>query len=296
MIYISNDIYLSRLDAIYGEKNRPLIAWKSSIAYGSMSLYPGSQSSFNPHPLSVINPLNIWSPDTYSVIRVDPIQTTGSPIREFFIGFTVDSDVDYVTIVGHNLHETGLYQIQRSSDGSTWTNVTPLRQPLNGRPIIDYFNQSNDAQWRIRILKTGGQLVRVTHVRAGMMMRLQRCNSGDMAPYGLTKSARGNTIMSDSGNYFGSNVSAEMCTWNINQRNNMPDYVRSEIYPFIEHMNCTSRVMGKPKGTFVAAWQPDTYPDETIYAWKEPDQDVTPVHNPANNLMSWSCSGDGMSV
>lgn len=296
-IYISSSIYLAALEAMpHIVRNRPLIGWES--------LYGFNGVAEDVDLLASTGPRTVWSPDTYTRWQA----TTNSVFanEDTALVFSVADEIDYCGIGGHNFgtagasyrweyRDTGPENDGASYPGDVWLPITSYRIPNTDDAIIDYFDPITPPLGLVRLIVSIPPLgtIHAGHIKIGNILQLQRPNSGNPFPAGRTRSVIGEALDGDFGDYLGMIVRSEFTPWEIDQKNNRPDFVRDNIYQFIAHMNGTIRGQAGPSGTFFYAWLPDDYPTEVAYCWKDPRQDVTPRHSPTNNLMSWSCNGKG---
>src|SRR5690606_13638794 len=131
--------------------------------------------------------------------------------------------------------------------------VTP-----SSNPIIIHFDQLQAQYHRLRIsvpAMTFGQNagVQIAHIRMGRMLRLQRKIYVDVTPFTLDKRVEKIVSVSDSGKYLGTRVKSIHNLYTINQENNDPAWVRTNIMPFLDHAELISSDSYGPAGTFFAA-------------------------------------------
>ena len=91
-------------------------------------------------------------------------------------------------------------------------------------------------------------------------------------------------VTSDNGNFLGQSSLSVMLESSVTMDNVPPDYYRDILYPYFQLPAET-----KP---FFWAWRPQTYPNETGYAWI-PDGRINPRNSKANGFMSISFSMQG---
>lgn len=283
MIYISNALYLSQID-LSSNIDKPLIGWRSILRPEDMSSAFGDNAAI------------MWSPDTYTYWESDPVTASeGNP--ELYIDFVnpSNSPVDYAGMVGHNFYSAGLsYQWQHSFDGSTWLNLTQLRNTIDDGAVMDYFDSTTAPNLRLYVAGAPGteMVVRIAHLRVGRILRLQRKMYVGISPFRLNKRVEKLVTVSDSGKYLGGVAKSTVNLYTINQLDNTPEFVREEIDDFLDHAEFLSPEWNNgPDGTFFAAWRPNEYPEEVLYC-HPPESIQRPLNQRINGMVQWAISGE----
>jgi len=285
-IYISNDLYLQDIDVNDLRRNRPLVGYKSVLGPSDISPSPENPDS----PGS-----NAWSPDTYT--NWQSLSDPDFPLDQEVDLINAGSDpIDYIAIAGHNFGTSGAtYSIESASDGLNFDTVVVAPKIVGSdASIIEYFDESQHAKFRIVFVIPAAKFVKISHIKMGQITRLQRPRFGGVKPP-LNNRVQGFSNTSVIGNYLGNKITAEGGPpWEITQQWNTQEFVRDTVKPFIDHMNNINTDTGNgPTGSFFYAHAPDDYPAEVQYCWKEPGQDVTP-ENQGSKWMQWQCSGDSL--
>lgn len=288
-IYISNANYLSDVE-IALRRNRGAVGYHSHFGLGEIST-----TGFAPEAQYPIQ--NAWSPDTYTRCRWPGrfAMPSGTDTINIVFANSGAQDTDYLAIFGHNFGSLGYtLKVQESTDGGdTWDDITtPVIPPADDGPILWHYDSTDAALIRLNAtVSYSGALIQrfLTHIRCGELLRLQRPRLGGTKPP-LIKNSIGIDPESDKGNYFVPVITSQNMTWDINQINNTPAFVRASIVPFINHMNCIGDV-DRPQGAFFYVPRPEDYPNEIAYCAKPLNQKVEPEYMASNGLMQWSCNG-----
>jgi hypothetical protein len=281
-IYISNSLYLNGgLGADFNENN-PIIGYHSILLPNSFTA---------DEPVATRPALNMWTPDTASVWEGESYSGVSAPYESLI---TLSNPnmyyVDYIGIAKHNFGDGGYtYVFQKSADGSTWVNVTTPRILAKNDAILDYFDSINSPFFRIKLTKTAAEVAApiIAHVKLGQALVLQRRIYVGHAP--ATLSRRVNRIVngSENGQYLGQEIIRSYYVSEIKQENNTPEFVRSDIVPFINHTIGETVINGTAPSTFFFAWRPSDYPTEVVYGWT--NDEIVPENSRTNGMMSWSC-------
>lgn len=289
-IYISNDLYLQTL-AEQSTYDRPLIGWHSVLRPQDIGVEAPSEGGVQA----------MWSPDTYTFWQTKEYYSPGGS----YLYVTLDNPqalpVDYVAIAGHNFVDAGAgpvpFQMQHSFDGTLWNDSSELVITSNTSAIIIHFDQLYAPFHRLRIknepmTSTERARLKIAHIRMGRMLRLQRKIYVGVTPFTLDKRVEKIVSVSDSGKYLGTRVKSIHNLYTINQENNDPAWVRTNIVPFLDHAELIgSNSSYGPAGTFFAAWRPESYPNEVLYC--HPPSSITrPNNQRPNGMMRWSIGGE----
>ena len=289
MIYISNALYLAAAAA--GENiDKPLIGWRSVLRLQDFSSSDGENAGI------------LWSPDTYTYWESDP-KSASEGTLEFAVDMVNSSGntVDYIGIVGHNFYENASgvpfsYKVQHSSDGVTWSDTTSsLTIWGDQKALMAYFNPTFAPYFRLLITSVAGTdvTVRISHVRLGRILRLQRKMYVGISPFTHNKRVDKIVTVSDSGRYLGSVAKSTVNLYTINQLDNLASFIRTEVTPFLDHVELIGKPgeTNGPPGTFFAAWRPHEYPRELLYC-HPPEQIQRPVNQRSNGMVQWQISGE----
>lgn len=275
-IFISNTAFMERISAMDG---LPIIAWRSTLELGDITA-SGYQNSRPPS--------NLWGPDTASFWEGAEGEGAGIFID---LANPLGRSVDYIAMARHNLGSDGIsYSIYSSTDGSTYSLLTPVREPVDDSPIVEYFNATSASHFQIRF--TGSAAPILAHVRMGTALVLPRSIYVGHQPGTLSKVVEGSSQTSSMGQYLGRIVTRTGFKSAVKQENVDPQFVRDEIVPFIAHANGTRRDDGTVRGTFFFAWRPDYYEHEVLYAWT--DDEIRPENQRSNGMMSFSFNMNGV--
>lgn len=279
MISITNTSY-----PLLAVKNRPFVGWQSIFG-------PNAVTSSGTPP-SGYGVSNVWSPDTYTQWRSAQFQS--GDVNDIIISTGSDIDINYVTLVGHNVSDIagGEVVLQRSSDGSSWTEIDSMT-PTNNDPIIFYFDEVGDTFFRLLFNFTLGQVgasdyFYVSHVKAGTALILDRPMFVGMKPNDKRVQKVNNT--SDNGKNLGDTLVSVNRLYSIPQQNNAGTFARLYIEDFLDHCELLLEDQIGPMGAFVYAWRPEEYPQDTYYC-HAPQSVNRPEYQRPNSMMEWSISG-----
>ena len=294
-LYLSNALYLgtTRNDPSGFMRGAPLVGYQSFIRPQDLSS-PNTGGSM----------AAAWSPDTYTFWRSVGYNSAGDISISLVMANPSASVINYVGIAGHNFfqNDRGIpvaFTIEQSSNGATWTEVYPPTIPTSGNAIFVVFDDIQPQYLRVRLLSppapTGPQVtMRVAHIRAGQVTRLQRRVYVGMRPFTLDKRATKVMSVSDGGKYLGSVVQSVVNAYELNQPDNNPAFVRTVVDPFLDHCDLIRTQGNGPMGTFFCAWRPLEYPNEVLYC-HPPERIQRPTNQRPNGMMEWSISGEAES-
>ncbi len=289
-IYISNALYLA---ASYdAPRSAPMIGWHSAIPYGEIAAgFDGDEPENAPA---------LWGPDTYSYVESGAIDSPSPTTYYIYMANPNLISINYVGVAGHNFGDNAgnvlmQYKTQYSMDNSTWTDAISLHQQLDNRAIIMAFTPVIAPFWRIVVVVEAYEeetelKIKVAHVRAGTLLRLQRSMYVGVTPFTIDREVDLVDRDGDTGLYLGDIVKREFQNYTINQNHNDPGFVRTYILPFLDHCGLVGKISYGPQGSFFAGWRPDLYPNEVIYC-HPPRQIQRPKNQLVNGMMQWSISG-----
>lgn len=190
---------------------------------------------------------DFWQPET----GLSPAQHT------LAVQLSVAQAVDYLAIAAHNLATAeATITLQRSSNGSSWTDVSGPHTPANDGPYLWRFAAVSDSWYRILI---EGDDIALGVVQAGAAMVLPEGIYVGHAPAPLNRDPQIMNAESEGGQMLGrSRIRQGMAPLSIKQDMVTPVWVRATWNPF-------SRIAElRP---FFFAWRTDAYPEEVIYGW-----------------------------
>ena len=285
-IYISNSLYISGSLGDDYNLNNPIIGYHSILLPGQISA---------PISTSVRPAVNAWTPDTAQVWEGQAYSGVSATLSQYLLLENPDAQlVDYIGIARHNFY-TGGYTvtIQASNDMVSWDNVAAPTAYNSNDSILYYFNARASLYFRIKIDKTGTDIIApiIGHVKLGNVLVLQRRIYVGHQPATLTKYVKKSSYGSENGQYLGQIVQRSYYKTEIKQENNSPAFVRSKIVPFINHVNGQSVVNDTAPATFFFAWRPGDYPTEVVYGWT--NDNIHPENSGGDKMggrMSWNCS------
>lgn len=285
MLYISNALYLAAIVSAE-TANRPLIGWRSVLRLLDFSSPDGANSGI------------MWSPDTYTYWQSDA--KSGGGEFDFVINLANPSlkPVDYIGIAGHNFYNnsSGLpfsFRLYYSYDNVSFSPCFSGLTPQNNNALMVHFDSVTAPYFRLIITSqpASESVVKIAHLRIGKILRLQRKVYVGMSPFTLNKRVEKTVTVSESGKYLGSFVKSVTNVYSLTQIDNTPEFVRSDIAVFLDHVDLlTPADNNGPPGTFFAAWRPDEYPDEILYC--HPGSIERPTNQRPNGMMQWKISGE----
>lgn len=284
MIYISNSLYISLIQSSGDfNGNNPIIGYHSVLTPDDIRVVEST---------SQLPPQNMWTPDTSTVWIGQAYSGAPSTVeRIIYLDNPLLASVDYVGIARHNLGDTGWeYIVQSSVDGVVWADITAPKIIATNAAIISCFDPRTNPFFRIKLTTTASEVTApiIAHVKMGVALILQRRIFDGVEPPTLSPKVRRESLGSESGQYLGQIVTRKYHTASCQQENNTPEFVRTKIVPFINHINGDVVVNDTAQATFFFAWRPMSYPDEVIYAWTS--DHITPQIQTGDSyggLMKW---------
>jgi hypothetical protein len=268
--------------------NNPVIYFQSVLEPDDIS---GPNNSARP-------PQNAWSPDTSSAW--EGVGVPSGPVFPYEEAIEFHNknlvSIDYFAVAGTNFSEmlaAGVdITVDVSANAVNWSNIATITSDNNSAHVVEFAARS-DEYFRINFFLSFAEEVPppiISHVKLGNRLVLQRRNYDGYSP-SLAPMVVRNSIVSDSGEYLGDIVTRKKRTQEIDQQNNTPEFVRTEIVPFINHVNGEPVENNTAPSTFFYAWRPGDYPDEVVYAWVRGN--IQPVNQGGDSLggmMAWSVS------
>ena len=284
-IYISNSLYLSGTTEY--DANNPIVGYHSVLTPDDITV---------PETTSLRPAFNAWTPDTALVWEGEAYSGVSATLIQYIeLANTNNVLVDYIGIGRHNFGDNGYeYTIQYSDDGgAVWLDASVPRIVGTNDSIMHYFDARTSGLFRIKIEKTGTDIAApiIGHIKLGVALVLQRRIYVGHAPATLAKNVKRSVYGSENGQYLGQIIQRSYYKSEIKQENNTPDFVRTKIVPFINHVNGQVVVNNTAPATFFFAWRPSDYPDEVIYGWTS--DNIQPQNQGGDRLggrMSWDCS------
>lgn len=265
MIYITNTAFLNGTMQPWANSDNPLVFYKSVLAPEDIQAtqYMADRPA-----------INMWNPDTASVWQGQAITNTpmAASYHEIILANPGAALINYIAVAGHNLN-LFTYTIECSyNGGTTWASVDPARVIFGDTPIIHFFNGLLAGLFKIKLerVENGSPgfvpAPVIAHIKMGGALVLQRRNYVGYEPPAIK--ARTIENGSDNGQYLGQVIIRKYREPGaISQQNNSPDFIRNEIYPFLEHCVGIPFYDRSAATTFFFAWRPSRYPAEVVYAW-----------------------------
>lgn len=248
------------------DPNLPRICWINYVTTTNISAT--SQTDLNPVS-------NMANPSTAFAWQA---QDATEQQIEIEIG---NIEVDYLGIARHNLEGSAEVKIELLSDGVyftifDWANVDS-RQSL-----LFLFNTAAPDAVRFSI-RNSVSTPRIAVMYCGISTTLQRSIYVGHTPITMGRNKTEIGGISQSGQYLGSNVTAEYYSTSASLENLTPEWYRQNLDPFINRSQPTP---------FFWTWRPDKYPEETAFCWLA--DTARPANQRANGMMQVSLSMEGI--
>jgi hypothetical protein len=157
-----------------------------------------------------------------------------------------------------------------------WVDITQDAIPENDNAIIRYFDNTNYAQYRLKLIpdETAPQ---VAHIKLGAALVLPQSIYVGHSPVTLNRRTDIVTNTSENGQFLGRIEKRRYLQTSVSMTHIEPDFYRDSVDPFVEHAET---------GTFFFAWRPVGYPKEIGYGWT--GGDVAPENQMPNGMMQFS--------
>jgi hypothetical protein len=269
-IVISDDVVLTAGDIAAGiNANNPRIGWHTLATASNIT----ATSSATGYPAA-----NAANPLTFLKWRA-----TGTGVQTITIDCGVAEDVNYFALAGHNLGTDGAnIKLQRSSDGSSWTDVTSARVLANDYAFMEEFEDVDYRYYRLHITPVSlAPEVAVLHI--GRVLRMERRIYVGHKPITLNRRTTVSSGVSENGAFLGRVKRRQMLQGDASFNNITPAWYRNTFDPF---------VMAAEEGCFFFAWRPGSYPNEVGYMWLDGDPETSNAL--PNGLMALSFSMQGL--
>lgn len=132
---------------------------------------------------------------TYEAWRPDALPATWTYTHN------VAAKCDYCCIAGHDMGTRGASLSVQYYDGSTWQAVIAATQIRDNSPIFCIFAPQTASQWRVSI--TGTTLPKISVIRFGKALQMQRPIFGGHSPITLARQTVLRSNKSETGEYLG---------------------------------------------------------------------------------------------
>jgi hypothetical protein len=269
-IVISDDVVLSAEEVEAGvNDNNPRIGWHNLVTSTNVT------SDEEAAGFSVVNVAN---PATYLKWKGE---TTG--VQTVTVDLGSADEINYFGIVGHNFGTDGTnIKLQRSSNGSAWTDVTSARVLANDYAYMEEFADVNYRYYRLHL--TPATLVpQLAVFYIGRVLRVQRRLYVGHKPATLNRKTTVSSGFSETGQFLGRVKRRQMLEGKADFKNITPDWYRETFDPF---------VAAAEEVPWFWAWRPGAYPEEVGFMWLDGDPDVG--NDLPNGMMNFSISMTGM--
>jgi hypothetical protein len=189
---------------------------------------------------------------------------------------TTASDLDYIAVARHNF---GTAQIAvtveaREQSIDPWAEIVEEFMPTNDNALILRFEETTYHSIRLK-LAAGSLPAQAAVVYTGKLLVMQRRIYVGHAPITMSRQTNIVTGVSEGGNFLGRVMTGETLKTAVSVQNLTAAWVRSDLDPFIQSARTAP---------FFWAWRPETYPNETGFAWV--DGDIRPNNARSNGMMS----------
>lgn len=255
--------------------NNPLIGWESLVRTGNIS----STTAATGFPAS-----NLANPSTN--LRWEG--EGGSPEADEYITMALDTAelVDYVAIARHNFATAqiavSIEVLDQDASPAAWNEIVADVIPPNDGPLMFRFTPQAVSSIRIR-MQPGSAAPTAAVVYCGALLVLQRRIYVGHTPVTMGRKSKVTNARSESGNFLGRIVTAQMTGTEVDLTNLTPAWYRANIEPFI--LDAVER-------PFFFAWRPSDYPYEVGYCWLT--NDPQPSNSLANGMMQVSLEMAGV--
>lgn len=163
------------------------------------------------------------------------------------------AEIDFIAIAAHALRgETFTLQTAETVGGAT-TDVEVF-SPTDNSPIMVDF----DARTVQEVIFTGTLIAasEIGVIYAGKLLRMPRAIYGGNSPSVLVQKTSYQSVMSDSGQFLGRNITKKGTRGNFSWQFLEPDFYRDSFQPFVQSATL------KP---FFISWRPDLYSKEIAF-------------------------------
>jgi len=233
----------------------PIIFWENVVT--ETNVYAESDQNF---PAS-----NVANPSTALKWRHDLTDSPASAVEYFSIDVSQTTTINYVAIAGHNFATAGIaVGLEIASFNSPVGSAESIFEPqipTDDGPIIFVFT-SREAEGVNIIFVPTATPAEMAVVYVGAYTEMEEGIQADHSPLPLSRISDFVNGMSESGQFLGRITLSSQLESAATFANLSKDWVREELQPFLEFAE---------ENPFFYAWSPDTYPDETAFAWLSSD-------------------------
>lgn len=175
--------------------------------------------------------------------------------------------VDYFAIAKHNLGSTGaLVKLQKSANGSAWTDVVEDFAPGDDYSIMYRFEPTSANFWRLYIT-SGSAAPQIAVMHLGALLVLERRIYVGHTPLVLGRWANTVSGASENNQFLGRVTKGRGLKSGVDLKHLTPAWYRTNLDPFFE--------AAMENTAFFWAWRPASYPTEVGYAWLDGDVEVS---------------------
>lgn len=187
--------------------------------------------------------------------------------------------VDYLAFHAQNLADTsGSITLARSSDGSSWTDVSGPHSPTDNTPVLVLFSSVSYRYYRISMTGEGSML---GVVQAGQRLTLPEGIFVGAEPPQLNPDDEILNSSSEGGQFLGRSLIRSGASDKIKQDRVTQEFARGDWADFAEHARL------RP---FFYGWRTEDYPLEVMYAWS---RGGSKVQQGTNGFMSVELAIEG---
>lgn len=273
MIVISNDVVLTADEAIEGvDNNNPRVGWHTILTEANLA----ATSEADGFPVT-----NLARPATHLRWRSEE----ATEPETLYVTITLDeaASVNYYGLAAHNLGTLGAtVQLQSSTLGVTWVDVTDERLLTTDHAYMEEFETANGVYFRLKIEIQGGA-VELAVLNIGRVLRMQRRLYVGFKPPTLNRDTTVSSGYSENGQFLGRVIRSQALSSDAPFENLTPSWYRGVFEEFAEVA---------PTTPFFFAWRPGDYPAEVGYMWLQ--RDLAPTNQRSNGMMNVTMSMQGI--
>lgn len=197
-------------------------------------------------------------------------QPTAGGTQRISVDMGVDTAVDYVAVVAHDLYTQGAsIRLQNSPDGVSWFNVGDEITPSDNTALMRVFAEATARYWAVRITSPTGNIVSIGTVSVGKSMTIPIGFFVGYQPPRLNERHVRLVSNSENGEFIGQTVIRKGLNDALRLEYLTPAWVRSTWKDFAAHAVRTP---------FFFAWYPSKYPDEVVYITDVDDPEASNQH------------------